>query len=99
MPEKTNTNPAQSAIPEEVLALIQTARSNSLTAKRITEEIENIEEMSMADLVAITRACRASIEALDNLETKLKGVDDTQPEPPAAALRPAPLSIVEAQAA
>jgi hypothetical protein len=98
MPETNTTEAQSSAIHADVLELIRAARSNTLRARRITEEIENIEEMSMADLMTIARACSASLAALSTLETKLKGDEPQPPQPPAAAVH-THLSVVDAIAA
>jgi hypothetical protein len=71
----------------------------TLSAQRLADEIESIEEMSMADLVTIARSCGAALQALNTLKTKLTVEEEPQPPTPATALKPSPLSLVNSIAA
>src|SRR5215218_6627296 len=93
------TGDKPNATPDHLLALVETARTNALTAQRLVEEIESLEEITMSDLADIARRCGATLKALGTLKANITG-DDEPPQPtPAAARRPAHLSVVEARAA
>ena len=99
MQAQITTGDQPKATPAQLLALIEIAHSRALSAQRLADEIESIEEMSMADLVTIARSCGAALQALDTLKTKLTSDDEPQPPVPAVAATASHLSLVEAQAA
>lgn len=99
MQTEPTTNGVAGASPNEILALIETARANALTARRIADEIENIEEIMMSDLLAIARACSSSISALDTLKTKIAGEEEPEPPQPAVTATHSHLSLIDAIAA
>lgn len=80
----------------ELLALVEAARTNTLCAQRIADEIENTDEVNMAEIVTIARRCHAALKSLDTLSLRLSGQND---HPPVAAAMMATLPIVDAQAA